>query len=269
MQPGSLSAAQLRSLAKEIHDGTIGSETDWLEWKERTRFHQGPRALCGVPTDSWHGEPRPWPRPAELRRLWIHPGWRRTGSHDGNGSVRPGSTPRLDQSLHRRDGPAWQHRYIDVDNTTVLAIEVDPPRPGDSMHTLKKSYESFDRGAIFVRKSGKTHPAEPEDIENLQQRLQGAQLDLDLTLIGDLPISWFDKQALIATITQIADSKQEAQLRRASQTQAPDALTDAYFQVSRTMAKAFDRPDDRTIEQYAGEVAQWHTQWTEQAPDPG
>ncbi len=33
MQPESLSDAQLRSLAKEIHDGIIGSETDWLEWK--------------------------------------------------------------------------------------------------------------------------------------------------------------------------------------------------------------------------------------------
>ena len=33
MQPGSLSDEQLRSLAKEIHDGIHGSETDWLEWK--------------------------------------------------------------------------------------------------------------------------------------------------------------------------------------------------------------------------------------------
>ena len=33
------------------------------------------------------------------------------------------------------------------------------------------------------------------------------------------------------------------------------------------MARALGGPDDRTIEQYAEEVAQWHTQWTEQAPE--
>ena len=122
-----------------------------------------------------------------------------------------------------------------------------------------------DRRTICVRKNVKIHPAEPEDIENLQQRVQGAHLDLDLTLIGDLPISWFDKQALIAMITQIADSEKEAQLRRARQTQAPDTRADAYL-ISRTMARILSEPDDRTIEQFADEVAQWHSQWTERAP---
>ena len=169
----------------------------------------------------------------EVRRVrWEPPGAVGVGAEwvlDRGGAVW------VEQVKDRAHRWTIRHRYIDVDNTAVLAIEVDPPRPGDSMHTLKKSYESFDRGAIFVRKSGKTHPAEPEDTENLQQRLQGAQLDLDLTLIGDLPISWFDKPALIATITQIADSKQEAQLHRARRTHAPDAFADAYPRIGRTM----------------------------------
>ena len=267
MQPESLSDAQLRLLAKEIHDGIIGSETDWLEWKSaldlakaKARFEVS-RQILGMANRA----------PGLARRNRGGYGYILVGV--GQGAMR--GTDRFDPAqLHDwinpyigATGPAWQHRYIDVDNITVLAIEVDPPRPGDSMHTLKKSYESFDRGVIFVRKSGKTHPAEPEDIENLQQRLQGAQLDLDLTLIGDRPISWFDKQALIATITQIADSEKEGQLRRARQTHAPDAFADAYFQISRTMARALGGPDDRTIEQYAEEVAQWHTQWTERAPE--
>ena len=33
MQPGSLSDEQLQSLAKEISDGIVDSEMDWLEWK--------------------------------------------------------------------------------------------------------------------------------------------------------------------------------------------------------------------------------------------
>ena len=267
MQPGSLSDEQLRSLAKEIHAGIVGSETDWLEWKSAldlataaARFGLS-RQILGMANRV----------PGLARRNCGGYGYILVG-------VEPGATPGTARSdpaqLHDwidpyigATGPAWQPRYIHVDNTTVLAIEVEPPRPGDSIHTLKKSYRSFSRGAIFVRKNGKTHPAEPEDIRNLEQRSQGAQLDLDLTLIGDLPISWFDKQALIAEIKQAADLQRNAQLRRARQTQEPDPVNEANSRMSRTMARALYGPDDRTIEQYADEVAQWHSQWTERAPE--
>ena len=267
MQPGSLSDEQLRSLAKKIRDAITDTETDWLEWKRAldltapaARFEVS-RQILGMANRD----------PGLARRNCGGYGYILVGVEQG---AMPGTAQFDPAQLHDginpyigATGPAWQPRYIQVDNTTILAIEVEPPRPGDSIHTLKKSYDSFDRGRIFVRKNGKTHPAEPEDIENLQQRVQGAQLDLDLALTGHRPISWFDKQALITTITQIAASEKEAQLRRARQTQAPDAPADAYLRISRTMARALDRPDDRTIEQYADEVAQWHTQWTERAPE--
>ena len=267
MQPESLSDAQLRSLTKEIHDGTIGSETDWLEWKSaldlakaEARFEVS-RQILGMANRV----------PGLARRNCGGYGYILVGVEQG--AMR--GTDRFDPAqLHDwinpyigATGPAWQPRYIDVDNTSILAIEVESPRLGDSIHTLKKPYDRFHRGTIFVRKNGKTHPAEPEDIENLQQRVQGAQLDLYVTLTGHQPISSFDKQALIATITQIADSGKEAQLRRARQTQEPDPVAEAYPRISRTMARVLDMPDDRTIEQYADEVAQWHSQWTERAPE--
>ena len=267
MQPESLSDEQLRSLAQEVHSGIVGSETDWLEWKSAldltraaARF-EGSRQILGMANRV----------PGLARRNCGGYGYILVG-------VEPGAMPGTDRfdpaQLHDwidpyigATGPAWRPRYIQVENTTVLAIEVEPPRPGDSIHPLKKTYDSFYRGAIFVRKNGKTHPAEPEDIKNLEQRLQGAQLDLDLTLIGDLPISWFDKQALIAEIKQAADLKRDAQLRRARQTQEPDPVADAYSQISRMMARTLCGPDDRAIEQYADEVAQWHSRWTERAPE--
>ena len=262
MQPGSLSDEQLRSLAKEIRDGVTATETDWLEWKRALDLTRAAgrfgvsRQILGMANRV----------PGLARRNCGGYGYLLVG-------VEPGAmlgTARFDPAqLHDwfdpyigATGPTWQPRFIQVDNTTILAIEVEPPRSGDSIHTLKKSYDRVDRGAIFVRKNGKTHPAEPEDIENLEQRARGTQLDLDLTLIGDLPTSWFDNQAVTATIKQIADREKEAQLRRARQTQAPGALAD--FR-SRTMAIALGRPDDRTIEQYADEVAQWLKRWTERA----
>lgn len=263
MQSGSLSDERLRSLAKEIHDGIHVSETDWLEWKSALDLTTA-RARCEVSRQILGMANRV---PSLARRNCGGHGYILVG-------VEPGAMTGTVQSdpaqLHDwinpyigATGPGWQPRYIHVDNTTILAIEVEPPNPGDSIHTLKKSYDRYARGAIFVRKHGKTHPAEPEDIENLQQRLQGPQLDLDLAIMDHLPMSWFDKQALIAAITQIADSEREVQLRRARQTQAPDDFS----RVGRAVASALFGPDDRTIEQYADEVAEWHSQWTERAQE--
>ncbi len=267
MQPGSLSDEQLWSLARQIHSGTVGSETDWLEWKSAldlttaaARFEVS-RQILGMANRV----------PGLARRNCGGYGYILVGVEPG---AMPGTDPIDPAQLHDwidpyigATGPAWQPRHIHVDNTTVLAIEVEPPRPGDSIHALRRAYDSFDSGGIFVRKNGKTHPAGPEDIKNLEQRVQGAQLDLHLTLIGDLPISWFDKQMLIAQITQIADLQRDAQMHRARQTQEPDPPADAYSQLSRTITSAFYGPDDRTVEQYVDEVAQWHAQWIERAPD--
>ncbi|MCY3661628.1 MAG: hypothetical protein OXH28_02235 [bacterium] len=264
MQPGSLSDEQLRSLAQEIRAGSVGSETDWLEWKRSLDLATTParfevaRQILGMANRD----------PGLARRNRGGYGYILVG-------VEPGAMPGTDRfdpaQLHDgldryigATGPAWHPRYIHVDNTTVLAIEVEPPRPGDSIHTLKKTYDKIRRGEIFVRKNGKTHPAEPEDIKKLEQRLRGTQLDLDLALIGHLPISWFDEQALIAAITRSAGLKGDAQLRRARQTNEPDSVASAYSQI-RAMAWAVHGPDDRTIEEYADEVAQWQSQWTEGA----
>ena len=267
MQPQSLSDDQLRSLAREIRAGSVGSETDWLEWKRSLDLTTAParfevaRQILGIANRV----------PGLARRNCGGYGYILVG-------VEPGAMPGTDRidpaQLHDgidpyigATGPAWQPRYIPVGNTTILAIEVEPPRSGDSIHPLKKTYDSHRRGAIFVRKNGKTHPAEPEDIKNLERRLQGAHLDLDLTLIGDLPTSWFDEQALIAAINRAADLQSDEQLRRAHRTQEPDPVAEAYLLHSRTMLGALGGPDDRTIEQYADELAQWRSEWTERAPE--
>ena len=265
MQPGSLSDEQLQSLAKEIRDDSARSETDWLEWKSaldlteaKARFQLSKQILGMANRD-----------PGLARRNRGGYGYVLVG-------VEPGAMPGTDQfdpaELHDwinpyigATGPAWQPRYIQVDDTTILAFEVEPPRDGDSIHTLRKTFGSFGAGTIFVRKNGKTHPAEPEDIKNLEQRVQGTQLGLDLDLVGDLPISWFDQPTLIATITQIADSGRKAQLRQARQTQEPGSAGEARAQTYRTLARAIYGPDPRTISQYTDEVKQWHSEWTERA----
>ena len=264
MQPRSLSDEQLQTLAKEIRDGIVGIETDWLEWKSALDLNIA-EARFGLSK----------PILGMANRDPGLPGRNRGGYGYVLVGVEPGAMPGTDQfdpaKLHDwidpyigATGPAWRPRYIQVDDTTILAIEVDPPRDGDSIHTLKKTYDRFEAGRIFVRKNGKTHPAEPEDIKNLEQRAQGSRLSLDLGFVGDLAISWFDEAALIATITEIADSQKEALL---SQAQEPDRAAKAQAEASQLLTAGFYVPDTRTISQYTEEVNQWHSEWTEQAPE--
>ena len=191
MQPRSLSDEQLQSLTKEIHEGIAGSETDWLEWKSaldlaraEARF-QLSRQILGM-----------------ANRDPVLPGRNCGGYGYVLVGVEPGAmrgTDRFDPAeLHDwidpyigATGPAWRPRYILVDDTTVLAIEVEPPRDGDSIRTLRKTFGNFGAGAVFVRKNGKIHPAEPEDIKNLEQRVQGARLGVVLAFVGDTPLLGF------------------------------------------------------------------------------
>lgn len=263
MQPGSLSDEQLQSLAREIRDDSVSSETDWLEWKSaldlakaKARFQLSKQILGMANRD-----------PGLARRNRGGYGYVLVGVEPnaarGTGQFDPAELHDWIDPYIGATGPAWQPRYIQVDDTTILAIEVEPPRYGDSIHTLKKTYDRYRAGTIFVRKNGKTHPAEPEDIKKLEQRVQGAQLCVDLAFVGDLPISWFDEPALIATITQVADSEKEAQLRQARQTQEPGPAGEA----RRTLTRALYGTDPRTLTQYTDEVEQWHSEWTERAPE--
>ena len=262
MQPRSLSDEQLQTLAKEIRDGIVGIETDWLEWKSALDLNKA-EARFGLSK----------PILGMANRDPGLPGRNRGGYGYVLVGVEPGAMPGTDQfdpaKLHDwidpyigATGPAWRPRYIQVDDTTILAIEVDPPRDGDSIHTLRKTFEKIRAGTVFVRKNGKTHPAEPEDIKNLEQRVQGSRLSVDLGFVGDLAISWFDESALVATITEIADSQKEALL---SQAQEPDRAAEAQAEASRMLTGLY-KPDTRTISQYTEEVNQWHSEWTEQAP---
>ena len=264
MQPGSLSDEQLQTLAREVSDDSAGSETDWLEWKNALDLTMA-EARFGVSRQILGMANRD---PGLARRNRGGYGYVLVGVEPGamRGTVRfdPAELHDWINPYIGATGPAWQPRYIQVDDTTILAIEVEPPRYGDSIHTLRKTYDRFEAGAIFVRKNGKTHPAEPEDIKNLEQRVQGAQLCLDLDLVGDRPISWFDKPAIIAKITQVADSGREAQLRQA---QEPGRDGEAHARTSRTIARAFHVPDPRTISQHTDEVKKWHSEWTERAPE--
>ncbi len=82
-------------------------------------------------------------------------------------------------------GVRWYPEYIRVEDIEVLIIIVEPPRPGDEMHHLRKQCGDCGPGSILVRHSGRTDPATPADIQMLQQRLLNKDPSIDLEVTAE------------------------------------------------------------------------------------
>lgn len=111
--------------------------------------------------------------------------------------VEPGSTPGVNPVDHAIltqriatyvDSPRWTPQYIPFSNVQVLVVMVEPPRVGDTIHTLEKEFSNnktrHRAGTIFHRAAAHTEPAGPKEVRMLLERaLRGArepELDLDL-----------------------------------------------------------------------------------------
>jgi hypothetical protein len=75
------------------------------------------------------------------------------------------------------DGSHWTPVWVSVQGVEVLVVQVEPPQWGEGMHTLRKGFENFHIGSIFVRHAGRTDPASPEDLRLLEDRLTHGRTD--------------------------------------------------------------------------------------------
>lgn len=84
--------------------------------------------------------------------------------------------------------------YVTLDGARVLLLAVEPPRYGDDIHSLRKGSEDTDtgktmrEGTIFVRRTGKTEPANTADIDRLTARARQVGLGLRLGLKVMAPV---------------------------------------------------------------------------------
>jgi len=82
--------------------------------------------------------------------------------------------------------PRWQARRHRVSDThDVLIIDVDSPRPGDPIYTLRKALGQrggADAATVFTRTSTESEPATPEAIEMLSRRLVTRTKDFSVSV---------------------------------------------------------------------------------------
>lgn len=74
------------------------------------------------------------------------------------------------------DGPCWDHQFINHPDGLILAVIVNPPQWGDSIHACRKDYSddatklAVRDGEVLVRVPGKTRPATSYDLSQLEMR---------------------------------------------------------------------------------------------------
>ncbi|MCV7218508.1 hypothetical protein H7J51_24925 [Mycobacterium crocinum] len=182
---------ELRALVDAIHSSPPNTqETNWLEWKSTLdlgtpegRFAVS-KAILGFANRS----------PAQAQLAMEGVAYMVVGVEPGSAA----GVPAFDHAtLGQRiktyaDGPRWTPHYIGFSGVEVLVIVIEPPRSGDPMHSLQKTYTGNTKGtghqagAVFHRGAAHTEPAGPKEIEMLGERLLHGvrQPDLDLALVS-------------------------------------------------------------------------------------
>lgn len=290
-----------RDLVRAIVAAHPSDETDWVEWKtdldlaKKTGCFHVAKAILGMAN-----------RPVEVAaRVCGGFGYVTVGVEPGNlvGVEMPDPADwiaRVEPYLKGESAPAWDWTIVPVDGADVLVVTVEPPQDGDPQWPLRKEFETYRSGTLFVRKPGKTEPATAGDVDALTRRLLagGSKLpQLLVEVVGDVPLPWLvgpEAQENVAVWVQgerdrrlAAAQAFENERNQPAQTYAAaDRLDDLGFRGAHlrdqakyqkmaaemqdllrvgALAKFDDQPDERTLSEYTAELDAWAAKLAEPA----
>lgn len=202
----------LQRLVEAVIDADEHDELDWVEWKgtldlsaKEGCFHVA-RAVLGMANRL--------PDRAGLTCQGL--GYIIVGAEpcslQGVASVDPATVDQhMDAYLGGVEGPRYAPTYVPVKSKTTLVVVVKAPRPGDQIFSLRREFGNARSGTVFVRKPGRTVPADARDLDALQTRLLTKPVSaggLEVCLAGDMPLSWIDASIVPDAITRwVANEK--------------------------------------------------------------
>jgi hypothetical protein len=149
-------------------------ESDWVEWKDglvlsnKDGIVQLARHILGM-ANRGVGEAARFAEGCGYVIVGAEP-----GKCGGVTSIDPADLDSKIITYTGADGPSWSPQYVPCRGVQVLVITVEPPRWGQRPFTLRKAYEGYHLGAVFVRRPGRTILAEPADIQALVDRYAAA-----------------------------------------------------------------------------------------------
>lgn len=181
--------------------------------------------------------------------------------------------------------PRWTtHRVRVDDENDVLIINVDAPRAGDPLFTLRKANGNFHEGFIFARPSTESAGADSHEISLLSRRLlAGARQNLDvaLTLNPDAISSYsYDPDCLNPLLTRAVQGylsklappppppppAKSAKQRMDFEFEFPKVDALRWGAISGATRVTAHHEEDRTEDQFRAEVETWAEEVRRQLP---
>jgi hypothetical protein len=279
----------LQRLVETVIDADEHDELDWVEWKGTLDLST--KAGCFHVARAVLGMANRLPDRAGLICEGL--GYVIVGVEPRNlqgvASVDPATVDQhLDAYLGGAEGPRYTPTYVSVQGKTTLVVVVEAPKPGDRIFSLRREFDKARSGTVFVRKAGRTVPADAKDLDALQTRLLTGPApvgELEVGLVGDVPISWIDAPTVPDVIRRwVAQDKAElvvaaegVERRRRRQPSSSHGAGTADLTGIQAIAEAMARQqavlsqatrametagflgeqDKRTIEEFIAEVDEW------------
>ncbi|MDQ1446339.1 MAG: hypothetical protein QOF60_661 [Actinomycetota bacterium] len=290
----------LGRVVQAVVDADAHDEADWIEWKSDPDLST--KRGCFSIARTILGMANRVPAAANLVCEGL--GYIVVGAEPGNlagvVSVDPAD---LDQILAPWlggvEGPRYTPTYVLIDGRKVLVVVVEAPKNGDPIYALRKESEGGRDGDVFVRKSGRTERANSADLKALMERAaadNAATPDLDVSLVGSIPLSWFDPTTIDTTVAAwVADRRRamESAARTEERRRHPETtpVPDGNFETRVSLMAEYSRqredlqrlareasrlasiaglaaePDKRTLDEFLAEVETWGERATDAGPD--
>jgi Putative DNA-binding domain len=245
--------SELKRLAEAVHGAGDYDETRWIEWKSTLDLqssggiHHIARQVLGFAN-----------RDPQSAAVWA----------DGNAYLVIGVSPgqysgvtlidpeRLVSQIQPYVGAdiTWTPESIEVGGVDVLVVVVEPPRPGDPIHVLRKDLPPYRKGTVLIRRHGQVVQADDDEMAMLQRRLLARAAQIAVAVDPAVP----------AIETQpdfkgLLDSWAERE--RTSRLAARDEAADDEEPVSVIgMFSAGLSRDPRSVEQYARQIDTYLTE---------
>jgi hypothetical protein len=252
---------ELRSLVDQIVNGRIVDETFALEWKtppdvgsKRTMVEAVARNVLGMANRN----------PDSAHVMFEGCGYIVLGAEPGAVAgvdrLDPADVENKLSPYVGRDGPRWTWNNIDVGARVVAIVIVEAPRWGDPIHCLRRTFEKYSEGAIFIRRAGKTEAPTSAEINMLTERAARTHARLDIGLIfdepmGTMPVVKDDPatiEKLIAKDVEALKAKASQAVSRAAGAAPPGSILG--------LLPTFDfgtKPETRSLDECALEIEQW------------
>jgi hypothetical protein len=148
------------------------------------------------------------------------------------------------------DGPRYLPTFVDIGGQHVLVVTTEPPKWGDPIHMLRREFEKYRDGDVFVRKHGKTERVGAEDHRLLQERLVRSESRVKLG------VEWREQPEPLPTIDYWPAAVDE--WVKATRTQYASAYEHVQDPTRRARwaerRNLLDRPEQRTKDEYFREV---------------